>query len=127
MSELAHRHLANVGKPRSDQDLGIYDPEIVVRFPFAPDGHTQRLEGVDAFSQFLSAIGEFTRDHSVHDVFCYAEGDQFCLTYTESSVFRHSGADYSSEIVWLGTMRAGVIVRLAEYYNPLAVLKALGE
>jgi hypothetical protein len=49
-AELAGIHVQNIGKPIEQQDLSIYSPEITVTFPFAPEGHTQSLHGVEAFS-----------------------------------------------------------------------------
>jgi ketosteroid isomerase-like protein len=126
-AELAMVHVQNIGKPIEQQNLSIYSPDISVTFPFAPEGHTQSLHGVEAFSKFLAAIGEFTTGHQVGGLAILTDGERLTVTYAESSVFKSTGRNYRSEIVWTGTVDGSQIVSLAEYYNPLAVLAALGE
>ena len=120
-------HVQNIGKPIEQQDLSIYSPDISVTFPFAPEGHTQSLQGIEALSKFLAAIGEFTTGHVVDGLAVLTDGDRLAVTYAESSVFKSTGLFYRSEIVWTGTVVGGLISSLTEYYNPLAVLAALGE
>ena len=124
---LALAHVRNLGLPAEGQDLSIYAENVHVLFPYAPEGHTRELRGVGELSRFLAAIGEFTTGHAVQNVIALPTGDGFVLNYTESSVFRGTGNAYSSEIVWLATVEGGRITALKEFYDPLAVLRALGE
>jgi ketosteroid isomerase-like protein len=126
-AELAEMHVQNIGKPIEQQNLSIYSPNITVTFPYAPEGHTRSLQGVEAFSKFLAAIGEFTTGHMVDGLAVLTDGDRLTVTYGESSVFKSTGRNYRSEIVWTGTVEGELISLLTEYYNPLAVLAALGE
>ena len=125
--ELARIHVENIGKPIVEQNLSVYAPHLIVTFPFAPEGHTQSLLGVEAFSKFLAAIGEFTTGHVVGGLNIFADHDRLTVEYLESSVFRSTGRNYRSEIVWTGVVEGDLISSLVEYYNPLAVLAALGE
>ena len=120
-------HVQNIGKPIEQQDLSTYSPNITVTFPFAPEGHTLSLQGVEAASKFSAAIGEFTAGHTVEGLVILADDDRLTVSYTESSVFKSTGCNYRSEIVWTGTVEGELISSLTEYYNPLAVLAALGE
>lgn len=126
-AELARIHVQNIGKPIEQQALSIYSQEISVSFPFAPEGHTQSLQGAEAVSKFLAAIGEFTTGHALEGIVILADADRLTVSYTESSVFKATGRIFRSEIVWTGTVEGELITALAEYYNPLAVLTALGE
>lgn len=125
--ELDRIHIANLGKLQHDQDLSIYAEGIVVDFPFAPAEHTSRIEGVEGLSKFLAAIGEFTTGHRVEGVITHLTESGFILRYTESSIFRGTGKNYSSQILWAAEVHQNKITSLTEYYNPLAVLQALGE
>jgi ketosteroid isomerase-like protein len=78
-------------------------------------------------SKFLAAIGEFTMGHTVEGLAILTDQDRFTVTYAERSVFRSTGRNYRSEIVWTGTLEGEQISSLEEYYNPLAVLAAMGE
>jgi len=52
--------------------------------------------------------------------------DGFLATFTEASVFRSTGLAYSSPIVIRFKVADDQIVSLFEYYDPIAVLRALG-
>lgn len=123
---LALKHAANVGKPQDQLDASIYAEDIVVDFPFAPEGHTRDLQGREALLGFLAAIGEFTTGHQIESIEVSESDTGFTLHYTESSVFKSTNNTYRSEIVWLGQVRDNRIVSLREFYNPIAVLDALG-
>jgi uncharacterized protein len=126
-SHLAHRHTQNVGLSRDNQDLTIYAENVVTEFPFAPEGHTRHLDGREALSQFLAAIGNFATQRSVVGITHDETEGGFVLTYTESSIFRSTSNPYSSKIVWIARVENGVISYLEEYYDSLAVMTALGE
>ena len=125
--ELLEQHLANIGKPVDEQDLTIYADTLRVEFPFAPDGHTQSLDGPEAMGKFLAAIATFTTGHQITDLETAVFDGGFVIEYEESSTFRGTGRAYTSRIVWTARVEGGKIVRLREHYNPLRVLEALGE
>lgn len=125
--DLALTHLANVGKPLDQMNLSCYADDVLVEFPFAPEGHTKRLEGVESLAKFLSAIADFTEGHEMKRIEVATTESGFTLRYTESSIFRSTGKHYASEIVWLAKVNDGLITHLSEFYNPLAVLSALED
>lgn len=127
LSSLWERHLANIGRPLEAQDQTIYAANLRVEFPFAPEGHTQTLDGPEALGAFLAVIGIFTSGHTITEIESATFPEGFVLEYEESSVFRATGRAYRSRIVWTARVEAGKIVRLREHYNPLSVLEALGE
>lgn len=124
---LGRMHVANVGKRADEQDTSIYAESVQTSFPFAPDGHTTSLKNRDELVGFLARIGEFTSGHSIRDLVIQETETGFVIHYVESSVFNLTNNAYSSPILWLGKVDGGVIVSLCEYYNPVAVLEALGE
>ena len=125
--ELLEQHLTNIGKPVDTQDLTIYADTLRVEFPFAPDGHTQSLDGPEAMGKFLAAIATFTEGHQITSLETVAFPGGFVIEYEESSTFRGTGRAYASRIVWTARTASGKITRLREHYNPIRVLEALGE
>ena len=125
--ELLEHHLANIAKPIEAQDLSIYATNLRVEFPFSPDGHTQSLDGPEALGKFLANIATFTEGHQITSLETATFPGGFVVEYDESSTFRATGRAYASRIVWTARVESGQIVRLREHYNPLRVLKALGE
>ena len=124
---LLEQHLTNIGKPVEAQNLAIYAEALRVEFPFAPEGHTQLLEGPEAMGKFLAAIATFTDGHKITNLETAVFDDGFVIEYEESSTFRGTGRAYASRIVWTARVEGGKIVRLREHYNPIRVLEALGE
>jgi uncharacterized protein len=124
---LLEQHLANISKPLEAQNLTIYAEALRVEFPFAPDGHTQSLDGPEALGKFLAAIATFTEGHKITNLETAVFEGGFLTEYEESSTFRATGRAYASRIVWTARVEGGKIVRLREHYNPLRVLEALGE
>ncbi len=124
---LLKQHLVNIGKPLEAQDLTIYATNLRVEFPFAPEGHTQTLEGPEALGKFLAAISTFTTGHQIAQLEAATFEGGFVIEYEESSTFRATGLAYVSRIVWTARIENAQIIRLREHYNPLRVLEALGE
>lgn len=125
--ELLEQHLANIGKSVEAQNLAIYAETLRVEFPFAPDGHTQSLDGPEALGKFLAAIATFTTGHTITHLETAVFEGGFVIEYEESSVFRGTSRAYVSRIVWTARTASGKITRLREHYNPIRVLEALGE
>lgn len=120
-------HLRNAGLPRSDQDAAIYTDDLVVEFPYAPDGHTRRLEGPEAFLAFFSRISSFADEFAIGRPVLISEGDRFAAEYHGSATFKESGLPYEQDYVVVAYVRDGKLASIREHYDPLRVLRAMGE
>ncbi|MFM9873405.1 MAG: nuclear transport factor 2 family protein [Fimbriimonadaceae bacterium] len=125
--QIAEAHITNIGKPIEKQSTEIYSCNVVTHFPFAPTGHTSELIGAQKLTKFLAAIGEFTIGHKIKDKQVSLTESGFLIQYTETSVFKSTGNNYESQILWIATIQDQNIQTLAEYYNPINVLQALGD
>ncbi|MGV3616429.1 MAG: nuclear transport factor 2 family protein [Fimbriimonas sp.] len=127
-AELFRRHLNNFAKPVEEQDLTVYADGFVAEFPFAPVDHTRRLEGAEAISRFFSKIPSFSDGFKIGDAVKIVEsGDDLVAEYTGSSVFKDTNLPYAQEYVAVAKIQDGKIAHIREYYDPMRVLRALGE
>ncbi len=125
--DLLQRHLANVGKPRSSQDAEVYAEDLVTEFPYAPEGHTRLLDGPEELLSFLSRISSFAEGFALGTPTIVSEGDTFVAEYHGSATFKESGLPYEQDYVVVAKVRDGKLASLREHYDPLRVLRAMGE
>ena len=125
--DLLHRHLGSFGKPVEGQDLDAYADDVVIEFPYAPEGHTRKLEGKAAVSRFFANIPNFSDGFAVGEPRVIEAGDVVVAEYPGSSTFKESGLPYSQEYIAIFTIADGKIAHVKEYYDGLRVLRALGE
>ena len=126
-AELLSLHLKNAGAPRAEQNSEIYADDLVVEFPYAPEGHTRRLEGSEAFLAFFSRISSFAEGFSIGEPTILSEGDKFVAEYHGSATFKESGLPYEQDYVLVASVRDGKLAVLREHYDPMRVLRAMGE
>ena len=126
-SDLLHRHLGNAGLPRDEQNREIYADDLVVEFPYAPDGHTRKLEGPEAFLAFFARISSFAEGFRIGPATLLSEGDTFVAEYHGSATFKDSGLPYEQDYVLVAHVKDGKFAHLKEHYDPLRVLRAMGE
>lgn len=124
--ELLEKHLAQATPSPSD-DLSFYAPDIVVEFPYAPEDHTRRLEGRDAVAAFMRRIPTFTEGFALGDPTLHPTPSGFIAEYHGEATFKSTGRRYAQDYISVIDVRDGQIVRIKEYYDPLRVLRAIGE
>ncbi len=108
--------------------VDAFAEDAVFELPFAPPNYPQRLEG-------RAAIWEYVKDYPKRiDLQGYAEVTEHPTVDPEVLVVEArvegrvvgTGRPYRVRYVWVITVRDGKIVRQRDYWNPLAVLEALG-
>jgi ketosteroid isomerase-like protein len=98
-----------------------------VEFPYAPEGHTAVIEGVEGLSKFLGNIGRFTRDMALTEPRIVELGDWAVAEYHGDAVFLDTDLPYSQDYIVLTRIEGGQIVHMREYYDSIRVLRALGD
>ena len=126
--ELFLKHLSFVGKPPSAEDaLLVYQENVVMEFPYAPPEHTRRLEGPVAITGFLARIPTFALGFALSDPTLLETKNGLVALYHGDAVFKGSGRPYSQDYVAVVTVESGRISHIAEHYDPMRVLRAMGE
>lgn len=102
--------------------------EAVVDFPFAPPNYPKQIRGKEA-------IREYVKDYAVHidlhefPEFTVHETLDPAVLVVEARVVGQmvaTGAPYEVGYVWVIRTEKGKIVHQRDYWNPLAVLDAVG-
>ncbi|AIE84983.1 nuclear transport factor 2 family protein [Fimbriimonas ginsengisoli] len=126
-AELLLRHLSLVGRAATAEELEIYAADVVAEFPYAPEDHTRRLEGPAAIAQFLENIGKFAEGFRLGDPAIHPTADGCIAEYHGDAVFKSTGRPYSQDYISVIRVESGRIAGIREYYDPLRVLRAMGE
>lgn len=124
--DLLARHLGQAS-PTPDPDTSFYADDVVAEFPYAPPDHTRKLEGVEAVVAFMRRIPTFAEDFELGEPTIYPTADGFVAEYHGEATFKSTGLRYAQDYVSFFTVRDGKIARIKEYYDPLRVLRAMGE
>jgi uncharacterized protein len=103
--------------------------QIVVRFPFAPDGMPRKVEGsapweslVRAF--MLDSLERFSwRDVDLHTT----DDPELVMGTARSEALTKSGRPYTNQYCLLARARNGRLVEYSEYFDPAPVIAAFGE
>ncbi len=126
-------HLAVVGSTvgldgEGADPAAVYHEGVTVEFPYAPEGHTRRLEGRDAVLRYFGNIPNFAADFRVGPPTTVLPlPDGLVAIYPGGSTFKESGKPYAQEYVAFLTVEEGKIAKIVEYYDGQRVLRALGE
>ena len=107
--------------------MAIYAPDVVAEFPYAPEGHTSRLEGPEAIVRFLGKIPTFAEGFSLGEPTISPTADGFVAEYHGDATFKESGRPYGQDYIVVFRLQEGRIASIREYYDPLRVLRAMGE
>ena len=105
----------------------LCDENVVVEFPFAPEGSPSKLEGRQAIYEYLRSYPDTIDIASIPASRIYLTDDpntaiaEWSVTGTVIS----NGNPYNMSYATFVTVRDGLIARYKEYWNPMAFLKAL--
>ncbi len=126
--ELLAKHLTIASAtPSPEEAAAMYADGVTMEFPFAPEGHTRRLDGRDAILAYFGKIKTFADDFRLGEPSVVETPDGLIARYEGSSTFKESGLPYAQEYILYMTVEGGRISRMTEYYDGQRVLRALGE
>lgn len=126
-NELLQAHLSMINGPAVEDLRTIYADDVVAEFPYAPEGHTRRLEGPEAVAGFVLRIKNFAEAFTMHQPTIHETPDGFVAEYRGESTFKDTGNRYVQDYVVVVKVRDGKIALWREHYDPIRVLRAMGE
>ncbi|MFI1397090.1 nuclear transport factor 2 family protein [Streptomyces sp. NPDC020681] len=109
--------------------VALSDEDVVVEFPFAPDGFPKRLAG-------RAALGEYMRDYPDHiDIHAFPDLEIHETTNPDTIVaemravglFVASGEPYEMRYIVVMTARNGRITNWRDYWNPLGIPASMDD
>lgn len=106
----------------------IVAEDIVVYFPFAPEGMPNRFEGRDNFRDAGKHFFDQTKNYLYYDLETILTQDpEFVIITGKSKADLQSGKVYENQYVFFFRVRDGKVVEYWEHFNPLNVMKAFFE
>lgn len=103
--------------------MSIYAPDAVHEFPWAPEGRTDRLEGWDAISDYMSGLVSSDRlRFGEFEVISSHESDEALVV---EMIGHHYRGDDRVDLGYVSilTLRNAKVVRFRDYMNPLQLSK----
>jgi ketosteroid isomerase-like protein len=106
--------------------LDFFTADVVFEFPYAPEGMPRRLDGREALARHFAQIGPLLEFGElslgpVHDA-----GDTVVFRFSCRGKGVRTGRPYDQDYVSVVQLRDGRIAHYLDYWNPLAVISALG-
>lgn len=120
------KHLGQAS-PGPDPDTSFYADDVSAEFPYAPEGHTDRLDGREAVVAFMRRIPTFAEGFALGEPTIHATADGFIAEYHGDATFKSTGRAYAQDYISVITVRDGMIAKIKEYYDPVRVLRAIGD
>ncbi|MBY0413799.1 MAG: nuclear transport factor 2 family protein [Bdellovibrionales bacterium] len=103
------------------------DENIIVEFPFAPEGSPARFEGRAAIYEYLKNYPDFINIHKITSTQIYATSNPNTVIaeWSVSGKVVGNGNPYEMSYATFATFRDGLMTSYREYWNPLAFQKAM--
>ncbi|MGL4635301.1 MAG: nuclear transport factor 2 family protein [Beijerinckiaceae bacterium] len=103
------------------------DENVVAEFPFAPEGSPRRLEGREAFYEYLRNYPDVIDIRSIPNLRVYATDDPNVVIaeWSASGQVLANGNAYEMSYATFVTFKDGLIISYREYWNPLAFMEAM--
>lgn len=99
--------------------------DIVLEFPFAPEGWPGRVEGRTAVEEYLHAAPgqvDFS-GFTLREAHQTPDPATAVVEWTATGVVTATGAPYEMAYVVIVTLRDGLLAGYREYWNPLVVME----
>ena len=127
-AELLKRSLATFLAKDMKGWSDLCDENVVVEFPFAPDGSPRRVEGRRAIYEYLRGYPDLIDIQSIASSRVYSTDDPnvAIADWSVSGPVIGNGNPYNMSYATFVTVRDGLIVHYREYWNPQAFQAALG-
>jgi len=125
-------HLINqFGSLLLDKDmqswLELFDEQIRFEFPYADEGYNKLLEGKQALAQHMEQFdGMIRMNHfSTPVIHQTLNPDIFIAQFQGTGILLETGKVYAQDYISLIEVKNGKISRYLDYWNPLAVARAV--
>lgn len=127
-SEMLKVALADKLRPEARDFLEMMAEDAVMEFPYSPEGIVRRLRGRAEVAAHLSGLGQLLDLHGVTAATVHGgAANVVVLEFEGFGQGRATGRPYEQRYVSVITLADGYITSYRDYWNPLAVLEAMGS
>jgi ketosteroid isomerase-like protein len=105
----------------------LCDPNVVVEFPFAPDGSPSKIDGREAIYEYLRNYPSIIdiKEITAYKIYGTDDPNTAIADWSVNGRVISNGNPYIMSYATFATVRNGLIVKYKEYWNAMAFLKAL--
>ena len=106
----------------------LCDQNVVVEFPFAPEGSPSKFEGRQAIYEYLRNYPKIIdiKDITASKIYATEDANMAVADWSVTGRVISNGNPYNMSYATFVRVQNGLIVKYKEYWNPMAYLKALG-
>lgn len=121
-------YLDAVGRLAVDEVAPLFHADGRLVLPYAPEGIPPVLEGRAAIAEFYAALPQMIGSLNFADYTIHAteEPGRYVAQYTSDATMKATGASYRNNYITTVAVRDGLISELAEYFDPIRLVTALG-
>ncbi|NJP94449.1 SnoaL-like domain-containing protein [Nonomuraea sp. FMUSA5-5] len=107
--------------------LALMGPDVVVEWPYRPEGVPGELRGKRSFAAFLAGSGGIIEFHEYADVELHQTLDPevVIVEYVARGTVKATGRPFEQRPVAVLRVRDGQVVSYRDYINPLPLMEAL--
>ena len=102
--------------------------DVLFELPYAPDAFPRATRGIDAVMEFLGSVPAFAAEENLQDIAIdtLASDPDEVVAHFLSDMKLTSGREYRNRYILRISVRDAKIVHLAEYFDPVPLITALG-
>ncbi|OBZ18084.1 hypothetical protein A8L34_00390 [Bacillus sp. FJAT-27264] len=98
--------------------FSLFSEDAVFEFPYAPEGYTQRLVGIEEIRNYVTELFKLLKIHSFSTPELIVSGEQIVAEYTCNGEVLGTGKPYYQKYISVIHTRDGKITLFKDYWNP---------
>ncbi len=129
LSNMLRSAIGDLLDPKADTFLDMFADDGVMEFPFAPPGGISRLDGRTALAAYFPEITKMIQFDRFTTPTVYRTTDPGVVVL-DFEGFGHgvaTGLPYEQRYLSVITVDRGRIVRYLDFWNPIVVLRTVGD
>lgn len=126
--QVIRNYLDAVGRLAVAEVPWLFHEDGRLVLPYAPDGIPPSIDGRAAISDYYGALPQMITALNFADYRIRAteEPGEYVAQYTSDATLRATGASYRNTYITTVSVRDGLISELAEYFDPIRLVTAMG-
>lgn len=126
--QVIRAYLDAVGRLAVDEVAPLFHAHGRVLLPYAPEGIPEVIEGRAAIAEYYQGLPQMIGALNFSDYRIRATEDpgHYVAEYRSDATMKGTGASYRNTYVTTVTVQDGMIEELAEFFDPISLVVALG-
>lgn len=129
LSSLLRSALGEATSPEAETFLDMMSADVLFEFPFAPAGGIDALQGKQALADYLPKVSQLLtiESMSLERTLLSRDCTYAVIEFSCKDFGKATGKRYDQDYVSVIDIKDGFITRYKDYWNPLAVIEAIGN